>query len=83
MQSGNYPSGPGTKGPGSPPNEIKDAVKEQEGIDELEAREDGVPADAPAADAAEAARHAARDAHTPVEQGGADTGKAGGSKSSS
>lgn len=83
MQSGNYPSGPGTKGPGSPPNEMKDAVKEQEGLDELAAREEGVPVDSPARDAAEAARHAERDAHTPVEQGGPSTGKVGSGKSSS
>ncbi len=66
MQSGNYPSGPGTSGPGSAPNELRDAVKKQEGLDELAAREESVPADAPADDAAEAARHAERDAHIPA-----------------
>ncbi|MEO5732202.1 MAG: hypothetical protein ABIN96_01130 [Rubrivivax sp.] len=38
-------------------------MKKEEGLDERAARKEGVPAEAPADDAAEAARHAERDAH--------------------
>jgi hypothetical protein len=74
MRSADRPSGPG-----SPLKEQREAVSEREGLDELAADEAGEPVDTPAEDAAEAARHAERAAHTPRDVAG--TGGGGESES--
>lgn len=64
MPDANRPSGPG-----KPIRERRDAVEEQEEIDELDAgRAADEPADASPIDPTRSARHAERDAHTPSDR---------------
>ena len=65
MTSADRPSGPG-----KPLQERREAATEQEELDELAAEQAGEPVDAPAEEAAAAARHAERAAHTPSDAGG-------------
>lgn len=78
MRNADRPSGPGT-----PLNEQREAVTEREGLDELAVEQSGQPVDAPAGDAAAAARHAERDAHTPADADSTGGGASRGGESSS
>jgi hypothetical protein len=64
-------------GPGKPLTERRDAVAEQEEIDEMDAGQPDAPQ--PGSDPAAAARHADRDAHAGSDRDGAGDNAEGGS----